>query len=52
MRHDTRDQQTIGVQAIYSNGKLIYKDQQYEAETEVHPGKERHKTTVSNDRRI
>jgi hypothetical protein len=52
MRQDTRDYQTIGVQAIYSKGELVYRDQQHKAETAVHraPGKDR--TNVPNDRRI
>ncbi|MBN2515158.1 MAG: hypothetical protein JXC33_03895 [Deltaproteobacteria bacterium] len=52
MRQDTRDDQTIGVQAIYSNGKLVYKDQQHKAEAEGHQTLGRDKTNASKDRRI
>lgn len=51
MRQDTRDYQTIGVQAIYSNGELVYKDQQHKTAAEVNQAQGRDKTNVSNDRR-
>ena len=52
MKQDTRDYQTIGVQAIYSKGELVYRDQQHKAETAVHQAPGRDTTNVSNDRRI
>ncbi|MBT8489880.1 MAG: hypothetical protein KJN62_02410 [Deltaproteobacteria bacterium] len=52
MRQDTRDYQTIGVQAIYSNGELVYKNQPLKTETEIHQAPGRDKTNVPNDRRI
>jgi len=52
MRQDTRDYQTVGVQAIYSNGELVYKDQQLKTETEIYQTPERDTTNVPNNSRI
>lgn len=52
MRQDTRDYETIGVKAIYSNGELVYKDRQNKVETEGRQAQGRDKTNMVNDRRI
>jgi hypothetical protein len=52
MRQDTRNYQTIGVKAIYSNGELVYKDQPLKTKTETHQALGRDDTNVPNNRRI